>query len=249
MKLRPLAVGAVLAAVALFGSACGKDDPAPNDPAASTGAEQGNQAREELKTALEKSGSETALKMTVEMTGLSIEAHVDTAAKTARMTTKTDAAGEAMEMEMLVFDAETYIQYVSGGLAEQMKGKWVKVDSASLGQDEMFGGEFFDVDKILAEDSLVTEIGDGEYKIEMGAGKAPDVGGLFGGLTGGDDEDPAGTPSDAPTSIVVTVGADGFVSGFKAEGAKPEQNATITFSDYGTSPKIEKPAAKDVVEG
>ncbi|HEY1180582.1 MAG TPA: hypothetical protein VGF17_30870 [Phytomonospora sp.] len=249
MKLRPLAAGAALAAVALLGSACGKDDPAtPNAGSSSTVEEQVVDARAEVKAALEKSAQQSALKMSVEMTGMTIDAHVDTTAKTSLMHMVTEGDGQKMEMEMLTIDAITYIKYVSGGIADQVKGKWVKVDAATLGQDELFTEDLFDAEEMLKEGVTVTKVTDGQYKIELGAGEGPDVGGLFGGLTGGDETPDAGA-SAGPTTVLVDVNADGLVTAFTSEGAEPGQSATVTFSDYGTPLKVEKPADKDIVEG
>jgi len=251
VKLRPLAAGAVLAAVALFGSACGGEDtPSPNDPAGSSGAEQpaDTAARDELKAALEKSALETSLKMTITMSGGTIEAHIDTAAKTSLMKMDMEASGESMKMEMITIGADTYVKYLSGGIADQVKGKWVKVDTATLGQDDVFAGEFFDADALLTDGATVSELAEGRYRVELAAGEGPDVGGLFGGLTGGGDE-PDPSASGGPTSVVITVGADGLVSGFEAEGATPEESATVTVGDYGVPVKVEKPADKDVIEG
>lgn len=251
VKLRPLAAGAVLAAVALFGSACGSEDPAtPNDPAGSSGAAQPGDtaARDELKAALEKSAQQTSMKMTITMAEGKIEAHIDSAAKTARMTMNMSSSGQKMEIEMITIDTVAYIKYVSGGMAEVVKGKWVQVDAATVGLDQMFTDSFFDPEAMLKEDVTVTKVAEGRYKAEMGAGAGPDLGGLFGGITGGGEE-PDPSSSAGPSTTVVTVGADDLVSGFSAEGAGTPETTEIVFSDYGTPLEVKKPADKDIVEG
>ncbi|GIG71256.1 hypothetical protein [Phytomonospora endophytica] len=250
MKLRPLAAGAVLAAVALLGSACGKDDPAtPKDPAGSSAAEQGadTAVRDELRAAMEKSSQQTSLKMSMQMAGMTVDAHIDTAAKASHMVTKAGDDGDAMEIEMLTIGPDTYVKYVSGGMAEQMKGKWARVDAASVGQDKPLADGFFDAEAMLKDTVTVTKLAEGKFKVELGAGETPDVGGLFGGLTGGETPDPSA--SGGPTTLIMTLTADGLVSGFASEGMAPEETVTITFSDYGTPLKAEKPADKDIVEG
>lgn len=251
VKLRPLAAGAVLAAVALFGSACGSEDPAtPNDPAGSSGAEQpgDTSARDELKAALEKSAQQTSMKMTISIADGKIDAHIDAAAKTARMTMDMSASGQKMEIEMITIDTDTYVKYVSGGMAEVAKGKWVHVDAASVGLDQLFSDSFFDPEAMLKEDVTVTKVAEGQYKAEMGAGAGPDLGGLFGGITGGGEEPDPGA-SAGPSTTVVTVGADGLVSGFSAEAAGTVEKTEIVFTDYGAPLEVQKPADKDIVEG
>lgn len=249
VKLRPFAAGAALAAVALLGSACGGDDtPTPNDPAGSSGAEQpaDTAARDELKAALEKSAQQTSMKMTITMPEGEIQAHIDHTTKSARMTMEMSASGEKMEIEMITIDTDSYIKYVSGGMAEMAKGKWVHMDAAAVGQDALFADSFFDPAAMLKEDVTVTKLGEGQFKAEMGAGEGPDLGGLFGGIAG-DEPDPSA--SAAPSTTVITVGADGLVSGFKAESAATTATTEIVFHDYGVPLDVERPAEKDIIEG
>ncbi|MEV0645112.1 hypothetical protein AB0I28_07600 [Phytomonospora sp. NPDC050363] len=245
MKIRPFAAGALLAAVAIVGSACGKDA-APDTPASSDApATSETTAVDELTAALEKTGAEKTLKMAMDLGEVvRIEAEIDNAASNARMTTTTEAGGESNVIEMLVIGPNTYVQYVSGGLAEQMKGKWAKVTTASLGQDGLFNGEMFSAEPLSDEGVKVTKSGSDYTVVPSGDSK---IGGLFGELGGGGE--PAPDSSGGPTSVVFTVGADGLISGMKIVGATPDETATVTFSDYGAPVVVEEPDAKDVVEG
>ena len=248
MKLRPLAAGAVLVAVALFGSACGKDDAADPNPSGSAPAEEQTvDARAELKTALEKSAEQTSLKMEMESTGVHIVTRVDVTAEAAHMVSRTETDGDTLEVEMLTLGPDTYVKYISGGLAEVMQGKWTRVDSASVGTDKVLSDNYFDTEDLLKDGVVVTKMDDGRYKVELGAGEVPDVGGLFGGLTGGEEPDPSA--SGRPVAMIIAVNSEGLVSSLTAEGATEKENVTVGFSDYGTPLKIEKPADEDIAEG
>ena len=244
MKIRPIAAAACLAALALFGTACGTDKPGSTSPNA---AEQTGDAKADLKAALDKSAEQGLVHLQVTSDKMTVKAEIDRTHKRMHATISGSSEGMTMGMEMIFVDGKSYQKHTEGPmvelLADQLDGKeWLTSTStlsAYLDDENLLGiKDLLDSSALLPGKAKVTANGT-TYTVENGGGIDPE--GSIGLLTGtGEDSGDAKNPQ----TMVITLDAQGLVASFEAKG---ESSTSITFT-FGAAVDVQAPDPSTVAE-
>lgn len=240
MRIRPLAVAALLAAVALLGTAC-KDAANPQSASSSPAvppptdvALTGDPAAD-LAAALERSAKQPAATIAVTLPNGAATVQVDHPGELLSLVmTTADPATGPFAMEMIVSGTDMYTKYVSGPLAESAKAKmqgkeWVKQQlTTATGKTPAQGGfDPYGISNVLASEDLLPADAkvtrDGlVYTVEgSGVGKPGSILSKLGGRKGSGDGEPG--------AVAITVGRDGLVIGLATVDAEPGAQTSMSF--------------------